>query len=435
MVKSGNNKLILIIATVVGAAVAATAAAAVFAGHDADSDVAREDVSMYPVPSSFELGDSVQIGAILPITGDLSAYGLESKVAAELAVEDFNAYLDESTDAEWRLDIVVEDTGSNPVNALEKLSALHAKHIKVVLGPLSSAEARNLLVYADARLITLLSPSSTATSLAIKDHLFRFMPNDTKQAPALATLFADRGIEIVIPIWRGDTWGDDLIENTRDSFTGMGGIMDEGIRYSPESPEFSASVSVLEEKVAEYSKRYDMDRIGILAISFAEVLPLMQSASEHELLDDVAWFGSDGNTQEQKLIDDPTALEFSQAVGFTTIQAAFGDNPTYEHVKQHIQDKLGRVPNAHAFSSYDAVWLTGLTYLELDRTNITGVYTIKPMLSKLSHEYDGAIGSTALNDEGDLSAAANYEIWTILDGQWVVSDGYVTSTTEIVPAP
>ena len=433
MAKSGNNKLILIIAIVVGAAVAATAAA-VSAGHDADSDAAREDVSKYPVPRSFELGDSVQIGAILPITGDLSTYGLESKVAAELAVEDFNAHLDESTDAEWRLDIVVEDTGSNPVNALEKLSALHAKNIKVVLGPLSSAEARNLLVYAEARVITLISPSSTATSLAMKDHLFRLMPDDTKQAAALATLFADRGIEIVIPIWRGDAWGDDLIENTRDSFTGMDGIMDEGIRYSPESPEFSASVSVLEEKVAEYSKRHDMDRIGILAISFAEVLPLMQSASEHEILDDVAWFGSDGNTQEQKLIDDPTALEFSQTVGFTTIRAAFGDNPTYEHVKQHIQDKLGRVPNAHAFSSYDAVWLAGLAYLELDRTNITGIHAIKPMLSKLSHEYNGAIGSTSLNDEGDLDVA-NYEIWTILDGQWVVSDGYITSTAEIVPAP
>ena len=432
MAKSGNNKLILIIAIVVGAAV--VAAAAVSAGHDADSDVAREDVSMYPVPSSFELGDSVQIGAILPITGDLSTYGLESKAAAELAVEDFNAYLDESTDAGWRLDIVVEDTGSNPVNALEKLSALHAKHINVVLGPLSSAEARNLLVYADARLLSLISPSSTAASLAMKDHLLRLMPDDTKQAPALATLFADRGIEIVIPIWRGDAWGDDLIENTRDSFTGMGGIMDEGIRYSPESPEFSASASVLEEKVAEYSKRHDMDRIGILAISFAEVLPLMQSASEHEILDDVAWFGSDGNTQEQKLIDDPTALEFSQAVGFTTIRAAFGDNPTYEYVKQHLQDKLGRVPNAHAFSSYDAVWLAGLTYLELDRTNITDVYKIKKTLSKLSSEYNGAIGSISLNDVGDLSVA-NYEIWTILDGQWVVSDGYITSTAEVVPAP
>ena len=425
MVKNGNSKLIIIIAIIVGAA-AVAAAAIVFSGQD-DSDSTG---TMTPPSSSQDLGDIVQIGSILPITGDLSTHGVEGKVTVELAVEDFNAYLDENTDVSWELDIAVEDTGSNPVNALEKLSSLNAKNIKFVVGPQSSAEVRNIKGYADTNGMLLISPSSTAPSLAIPgDNVYRLIPDDTKQGPALANLFADRGIEVVIPIWRGDAWGDGLTENTRESFTAMGGIMDEGIRYNPEAPEFSVSASVLAETVTGYSETHGLDRIGVLVISFAEVLPLMQSSSEHEILDEVAWFGSDGNTQEQKLVDDPIALEFSQTVGFTTTQVAFSDNPIHDSVKQRVMDKLGRVPNSYAFSSYDAVWLAGLSYLEAGSADIDD---LKAALPTVASEYSGAIGSTTLNEAGDL-ATADYEIWTIRDAQWIVSDRYVTATGEIVP--
>ena len=428
MAKNGNSKLIIIIAIVVGAA--AMAVVAVFAGQDVDPAGAPGNTAVPSESSSHEIGDRVQIGSILPITGDLSTHGFESKVMVELAVEDFNAYLDENTDVGWELDITVEDTGSNPVNALEKLSSLNAKNVKIVVGPPSSAEVRNIKGYADTNGMLLISPSSTAPSLAIPgDNVYRLIPDDTKQGPAIATLFADRGIEVVIPVWRGDAWGDGLVETTRASFTGMGGTMDEGIRYNPESSEFSVSVSVLDERVTEYSERYGADRVGVLIISFAEVLPLMQSASEHEILDEVTWFGTDGNTQEQKLIDDPTALEFSQTVQFTTTQVAFSDNLIRESVKQRVMDKLGRIPNSYTFSSYDAVWLAGLSILEAGNTDVAD---LKAALPAVASEYSGAIGSTTLNEAGDL-ATADYEIWTIRDGQWLVSDRYVTDTGEIIP--
>ena len=83
--------------------------------------------------------------------------------------------------------------------------------IRIVLGPDSSAEVEAVKAYADENGILLISPSSTAISLAIPgDNVFRFVPDDTQQAETIATLMWEDGIRAVIPIWRGDTWGDDL---------------------------------------------------------------------------------------------------------------------------------------------------------------------------------------------------------------------------------
>lgn len=425
MGKTGNRKLFIIIAAAGG-----VAAASAFASYNISSGTDLEPGVVISPPVVSILSGDVQIGAILPITGDLSTHGVEGKLTVEMAVADFNAYLDEETDALWDMGLVVEDTGSNPVNALEKLSSLNAKNIKIVVGPQSSAEIRNIKGYADSNGVLLISPSSTAPSLAISgDNVYRLIPDDTKQAPALSKLFQDRGIDLIIPVWRADAWGDGLAEHTRKSFVKMGGTMDEGIRYNPELPEFSVSVSLLEEKVSKYSEQYETGQIGILIISFAEVLSIMQSASEHDILDDVAWFGSDGNTQEQKIVDDQIGLDFSQTVRFTTTQVAFSDNPIHHSVKQRAVDALGRVPNAYSFSAYDAVWLAGLSILEADNTNVAD---LKQALPGVAADYDGAIGNTRLNDAGDL-ATADYEIWTIRDGKWVVSDRYLTDADEIVP--
>ena len=62
----------------------------------------------------------------------------------------------------------------------------------------------------------------------------------------------------------------------------------------------------------------------------------------------------------------------------------------------------------------DIVWIIGLSILEVQSSNVD---LIKQTIPEISASYDGAIGSTALNEAGDLGAA-NYEIWGIRDGVW-----------------
>jgi branched-chain amino acid transport system substrate-binding protein len=206
-----------------------------------------------------------------------------------------------------------------------------------------------------------------------------------------------------------------------------GGQTGEGIRYNPESPEFSASTSLLAKKVQEYVDEYGADKVAILFLGFAEILQFTQSASEHDILDDVRWFGPGANTKEHRLIDDPIGLEFSTNVQFTTVQFAASKNPIYDRVQAHLTETLGTEPNTFVHSSYDAVWIIGLAMLE---TQSTDVSTIKAIIPEIAENYSGAIGPTKLNEAGDL-AQADYEVWGIRGGEWVLLGKYTQSDDSV----
>ena len=147
-----------------------------------------------------------------------------------------------------------EDTQSDPIVALEKIQSLNSKGIKFVLGPESSAEVRNIKSYADSNDMVLISPTSTSPSLAIVDNIFRMIPDDTQQGKVQGgMLFEKEGIKAVVPIYRADVWGDGLYESTRNNFESIGGVMDDGIRYSPEVTVYSTEATLLSSLVDEYA--------------------------------------------------------------------------------------------------------------------------------------------------------------------------------------
>jgi len=373
------------------------------------------------------LSGVVNIGLILPLTGDLATHGEENWEGSKLGVVDFNRHL-EKIGAPWTLKMTSEDSATSPVIALEKLTALNAKGIGIIVGPETSSNIRNIKGYADSNNMLLVSCCSSAPALAIpNDSVYRLVPDDSNQGTAISKLLQHEGIQVIVPVWRGDTWGDGLSDATTGSFVERGGIIDDGVRYNPESPEFSASTSLLAEKVKGYVDEYGADKVAVLFLGFAEILQFTQSASQHEVLDDVRWFGPGANTKEYKLIDDPIGLEFSTSVQFTTVQFAVTKNPKYERVQAHLTEQLGRTPNTFVHSSYDAVWIIGQSILQ---TQSTDVSKIKSVISDVAEHYYGAIGPTVFNEAGDL-AQANYEVWGIRGGDWVLLGQYTQATDSI----
>jgi len=417
---AGSGKFIgvgIIVGIVIGLAIG-------FGTQTNDTDSVTAPVATTENP---QLSGEVKIGLILPLSGDLATHGEENWEGSKLGVVDFNKHLEKLGSA-WNLKMISEDSATSPVIALEKLTALNAKGISIVVGPETSSNIRNIKGYSDSNNMLLISCCSSAPALAIpNDSVFRLVPDDRNQGTAISKLIQHEGIEVIVPVWRADTWGDGLSEATTGSFVNRGGIIDDGIRYNPDSPEFSASTSLLAEKVQGYVDEHGADKVAILFLGFAEILQFVQSSSEHEVLDDIRWFGPGANTKEHKLIDDPIGLEFSTSVQFTTVQVAATKNPIYERVQAHLTDELGRTPNTFVHSSYDAVWIIGLAMLQ---TQSTDVSTIKSVIPDIAEHYYGAIGSTKLNEAGDL-AQADYEVWGIRGGEWVLLGKYTQSTDSV----
>lgn len=91
--------------------------------------------------------------------------------------------------------------------------------MRIVIGPLTSAELSTAKNYADTNGILLISPYSTSPSLAIPgDNIFRSVPDDTKEAQALVNKMWQDGIRAIVPIWRNDTYGNELSRNVISDF-------------------------------------------------------------------------------------------------------------------------------------------------------------------------------------------------------------------------
>src|SRR5690242_6882303 len=83
--------------------------------------------------------NTLQIGALLSLTGDWSSLGQTSQAAMQLAAADVNMYL-EGLGSELRVAISVADTKLQPDRAAAALDELARAGVRIVIGPQSSAE-------------------------------------------------------------------------------------------------------------------------------------------------------------------------------------------------------------------------------------------------------------------------------------------------------
>ena len=342
----------------------------------------------------------------------------EEYYMARLGMDDFNNYLEE-IGAHWRMNLVRTENFRDPIVTLERIQRLDSEGVKFVLGPTSSAEIHHIKSYVDSNDMVIITSGSIAPSLAVVDNIFRFAPDYNQQGNVLSLLFEQEGIEAVVPIYSGDIWGDSLYKSTKNSFEVLGGVMDEGIRYSPEAEAsaYHVKASMLSDLVDKYTDQYPADKVAVLMIGVSETVHLLGSAPSFDNLDSVRWFGTYGLSLYSAMADDPVVSAFLQDVDI--VGTAFGTsrNDVYTDVQEHFE--RNRTPSPYSFPLYDSIWVLGKTILETDSID---PLTVRDAIIDVASRHTGAIGTINLNEFGDF-ATPNYDLWSIRDGQWYVS-GY-----------
>ncbi|MDK6029154.1 penicillin-binding protein activator [Ignisphaera sp. 4213-co] len=374
-------------------------------------------VTTYATPIATVLSGDIPIGALLPLSGALATYGAQCKEAFLLAVNDVNEWL-QKLGKPWRLKPYVEDTAVDPNIALNKLMDLAARGVKVVVGPMASSEVKNIKSFADSNKILVISQSSTSMELAIpNDFIYRFVPPDKYQGIAIAHILWERGVRYVVPIWRGDTWGDGLVNYTKTEFmklcSSVGGGncgFDNGIRYDPKAQEFSTEVAKLNDIVTNYVNKYGKDKVGVLAISFEEVANIFTEALKYPILAEVKWEGSDGTYGTSKLVENKELADFAAKVGFWNTMAAPGQSPLKDSVRQRLIQKLGQEPIPYAYFTYDAVWAVALALDHVGKYDGEAIRNAIPLVLQM---FIGASGHFQLDENGDR-ATTDYTIGAVV---------------------
>jgi len=366
-----------------------------------------------PTPKPTEL----PLGALVCRTGELSSLGESGDAALEIAVKDINEYLS-SIGGKASARLIVEDTETDPAVALEKLKGLAQEGVRVVIGPQSSAEAEAVKAYADENGILLVSQSSTASSLAIPgDNVFRFCPDDTLQAEAIARLMWEDGVKAVIPIWRDDVWGVSLSTATKHSFEELGGNVLDGITYDPTTHDFSAELESLSLEVSQAMAQHGADAVGVHLMAFEEVVSLFVQAGQEQnaILSTAKWYGSDGTAQNNALISNAQAARFAVRTGFPNpIYRGKTEVERYGLIEAQIQEKIGRPPTAYDVAAYDAVWVATQAYLATGDTD--DIEALKKAVLHTAGSYIGATGRTSLNEAGDRQFQ-DYGFWAVRENE------------------
>jgi ABC-type branched-chain amino acid transport systems, periplasmic component len=365
-----------------------------------------------PAPSQAPttgLPSVIKIGAILSLSGDLASYGQTQRAALQLAQIDINNWLATAKPG-VQVQFVVEDTATKPDQALSELQTLAAQGIKFFIGPVTSAELKNIINYAQSNQLIIVSVSSTSMELAVpKPFIFRFDPPDKFQAYAIARAMWEAGIRYVVIVARHDSWGDSLSNGIASRWQQLGGQF-EIVQYPPETKDFSAVVADLNSRVSAAIQKYGADKVGVVLNSFDEGHLLIDVAATYPTLSQVRWFGSDATQGAGSFISDTTTAEFN--IKTKMIHPVF--NPTFNNitlkVRQYIVSQLGRETDNYAYIAYDAAWILVKAILEV---NAYDPVKVNQILAQEASSYFGASGWIPLDSNNDR-VAGDYAFWTII---------------------
>lgn len=360
----------------------------------------------------------VTIGALLSITGDWSSLGKNCQAALQAGMEAIN--LEQlSSGSPMRFGVEVRDTQLIPATALTQLESLARAGVKVVIGPQSSAELRVLKPFADANGILLISPSSTASSLALtNDNLFRFCPDDTYEAEAMVALLRADGIEAIVPIWRDDAGNQGLHDSTARLFAAQGGTVYPGVKYSAEETEFSAELAELSAQLTVALT--NPARAAIYLAGFDEVAEIFDLARTNLTLASVPWYGSDGVVQSQVLASNLPAARFASEHQYPCPTFGLDDRyrTIWEPVATLLKSRTGNDVDAFTLAAYDAFQVSVQAYRKVGPEPASAA--LRAAFIESASNYTGATGPTLLNAAGDRAGGA-FDFWSLKNGP----SGYV----------
>src|SRR5439155_9424198 len=191
-----------------------------------------------------------RVGVLVSLTGSWSSLGQNTVAALQIAEEHLEAEAIIQHGG-YRFRLLVRDTQLDPSLALAAIKDLDKRGVKIVIGPQSSAEAAMIKPYADAHNMLVISQGSTASSLAIPgDNIFRFCPNDMREAEPIVALMWHDGIRTIVPLWRNDAGNNGLHDSVQANFEKQGGTVTTGYQYQPTTTDFSAATTSVASQIS-----------------------------------------------------------------------------------------------------------------------------------------------------------------------------------------
>ena len=351
-----------------------------------------------------------KIGVLVSLTGSWSTLGKNTVAALQIAANQ----IADQTRGRQRFQLLIRDTQLDPSEALDAIRDLNSRGVKIIIGPQSSAEVAMIKPFADANNILVISQGSTASSLAIpNDNIFRFCPNDTREADAIVALMQHDGIRVIVPLWRNDAGNNGLHDSVQIRFQALGGTVTPGFRYEPTTSDFSAAESSVSSQIASLiAGGTNPSSIAVYLAAFDEVVGVFDLAGNYPALVNTVWYGSDGVALSAVLLDDPVASAFAIHSRYPNPIFGLPDalRNRWQPIADAIEARTGITADAFALSAYDALFVVQNALVHANPQKKFANFK-EAFVNEADH-FNGVTGSTALDPAGDRENG-DFDFWAV----------------------
>lgn len=185
--------------------------------------------------------DQINIGVIIPMTGELASYGEPMKIGIDMALEELNSREKAPT---YRLTFI--DSKADQTTAVSGLQQLiNVNKVQFVIGDVSSSTTLAMVPVAEQNEVFLLSPGASSPRLiGISDYFARNYPSSVEESVASAEfVFNELGFEEAALIHVNNEYGLGLSEMFEKTYTDLGGTLIMKESYAFEQTDFRTLVS------------------------------------------------------------------------------------------------------------------------------------------------------------------------------------------------
>ena len=371
---------------------------------------------LIPVTACAAEEETIKIGIVLELSGELAPMGARMLDGARMAVEEINAA---GGVLGKQVELVEEDGGTNPDQGFDRVKKLvEIDGVQVIVGPMITPTSELSIPYAKEHKIPLITMSATGVPLSEvegTEWYFRTCLCDDAQGRLLAEIVMDKGYTTLATIVIDNTYGigleAGLVEGLQEK--GWKGTHPVSIHYDIAKKDYRT----------ELGRIRDSNPDVVLAVTYATDGIIVFKQALEMGLDDIAWLGCDGNYGSGLFAEASSAEFLEKAIVAGTRTVGLGT--AYETFVSEYTEKFGEPPETYCDTTYDAVWAAAKAI------EAAGVYdgeAIRAALVEL--EFDGASGPLAFNEIGDRTAGA-FEVWEVVKDA-TTPTGYRNATIEIV---
>ena len=334
--------------------------------------------------------ESVKVGLIAPLTGEVAVYGNAVKEAVQLYIDDFNA-----ADHPFDINLIIYDDKGDPTEAMNAYNKLvYQDDIAVLLGPVTSSPTFGVAEASVDDGIPALTPTATHPDVTTYgDNFFRACFEDPFQGGSMAK-FASSELKATTAA---------IIYNNADTYSI--GLRD---AFMKTAEEVGLTVTTTEAYGAsDIDFRAQLTNIiktnpDVLFIPYYYNVTYMICSQARELGYTGTFLGVDGT--DGVLAIEGADVSVFDGMYFANHYSADSDSPVTQAFIKEYTDKYGATPNALAALGYDGAMIVcdALERVNNDGVKIDGESSYEAIIEALrATEVDGVTGHITFDENNN----------------------------------